>query len=134
MDKRDKPILCLDFDGVCNRYDHGWQGAAVISDDAVAGLFEFLVEAAEHFDLQIYSSRSHHPGGIEAMRAWFAAQHGRWQAATGRSEALPALGFPLVKPPAWVTLDDRALTFEGVFPEVEALRKFQPWNKRKAGG
>ena len=28
-----------------------------------------------------------------------------------------------------MTLDDRAITFRGVWPEVDDLRRFQPWTK-----
>lgn len=41
------------------------------------------------------------------------------------------LKFPTEKPPALVTLDDRALTFTGVWPDVQALRVFQPWQKQR---
>ena len=37
--------------------------------------------------------------------------------------------WPLFKPPAFVTLDDRALTFTGEWPAVAELRGFKPWNK-----
>ena len=66
-----KPILCLDFDGVCHSYTSGWQGADNIPDPPVEGLFEFLIEAHQHFSIHIYSSRSHQEGGIIAMNKWF---------------------------------------------------------------
>jgi hypothetical protein len=39
------------------------------------------------------------------------------------------LRFPTTKPSAMVTLDDRAITFTGTWPDVESLRTFTPWNK-----
>ena len=66
MDQR-KPILCLDFDGVCHSYTSGWKGADVIPDEYVPGLFVFLFQAQKHFNIQVFSSRSHQPGGREAM-------------------------------------------------------------------
>ena len=39
--------------------------------------------------------------------------------------------WPLFKPPATVTLDDRALTFTGTWPSIDALLAFRPWNKRE---
>jgi hypothetical protein len=129
-----KPILCLDFDGVCHSYTSGWQGADVIPDDAVPGLFEFLEKAAPWFDIQVYSSRSNQPGGIAAMQAWFDQQRRKWQATGGQGDASYSISFPTEKPSAFVTLDDRAITFTGLWPEVEFLRNFRPWHKLTPGG
>lgn len=125
-----KPILCLDFDGVCHSYTSGWKGVDVIPDDAVPGLFEFLEEAAPHFDIQVFSSRSHHPGGPEAMAFWFYAQRKKWREAGGQGSEIVSISFPKEKPSAFVSLDDRGLTFDGTWPDVEMLRNFKPWNKR----
>ncbi|MCP5098285.1 MAG: nuclear transport factor 2 family protein [Chloroflexi bacterium] len=127
-----KPILCLDFDGVCHAYTSGWQGAAVIPDDAVPGLFEFLEEAAPHFDIQVFSSRSNLPGGIKAMKAWFSTQQRKWQESRGRDEMQLPLTFPAKKPPATVSLDDRALTFNGQWPQIAQLQAFQPWYRTQS--
>jgi len=37
--------------------------------------------------------------------------------------------FVTEKPPALVTLDDRASTFTGTWPKVADLLAFKPWNK-----
>ena len=116
-----KPILCLDFDGVCHSYTSKWQGPEVIPDPPVDGLADFLEDAIKLFDVQIFSTRSSMPGGTKAMRMWL------W--AHTNEEIVEAVKFPTKKPPAMVTLDDRAITFDGVFPEVEELLKFKPWNK-----
>lgn len=73
-----KPILCLDFDGVCHLYTSGWKGAAIIPDGRVPGLFEFLIEASELFEIDIFSSRSNQEGGIDAMKEWFVNQYCEW--------------------------------------------------------
>ena len=124
-----KPILCLDFDGVCHVYTSGWKGPDIIPDDVVPGLFEFIEHAAPYFDIQVFSARSNQPGGIEAMQAWFAQQHEKWRRETGKGNEDLALSFPTQKPAAFVSLDDRAITFTGDWPEVDLLRKFQPWHK-----
>lgn len=136
------PILCLDFDGVCHNYVSGWCGADVIPDPPVLGLFEFLYRVGEHFVVAIYSTRSNHLGGIEAMRAWFGHWEERYRLdlleerrQAGEIEKLPPriserLQFPTSKPPAFVTLDDRALTFTGIWPDLDTLRTFQPWNRK----
>ncbi len=126
-----KPLLCLDFDGVLNSYETGWKGAAVITDPPVPGAIAFLREAVNHFRVAIFSSRSHQPGGLQAMREWL----GFWQVQERLSdhEDLSWVGlieWPLEKPAAMVTIDDRALTFEGTWPSIDALLAFKPWNKR----
>ncbi len=121
-----KPILCLDFDGVCHSYVSGWQGANTIPDPPVEGLFEFLEEVRHHFSIHIYSSRSHQEGGIEAMREWF----DYWiEVDYGNSSPEFGLHFPTHKPAAKVTIDDRGILFMGMWPSIELLRNFQPWNK-----
>lgn len=119
-----KPILSLDFDGVCHSYTSGWQGIDNIPDPPVDGLFEFIAEANEEFDIQIYSTRSNQEEGIEAMKDWFVEHN------DDDSDILNVISFPTSKPLASVGLDDRILTFEGEWPDVEDLVDFKPWNKQ----
>lgn len=120
-----KPILCLDFDGVIHSYSSGWQGAGVIPDLPVPGAYEFIMAALEAFDVQVYSSRSGQKDGINAMQRYLIE---RVELPVG--VVLDRIGWPDEKPPAMVTLDDRALTFDGTWPTIAALKTFQPWNKR----
>ena len=133
-----KPILCLDFDGVLHSYTGGWKGAAIVADGPVPGMAMFLETALQHFDVQVYSSRSHQPGGIEAMKGWLAThilaytrnidddtEFRNAQAV----DMMTGISFPLEKPSAMVTLDDRAIQFTGKFPDPQDLLKFRPWNK-----
>ena len=131
-----KPILCLDFDGVLHSYTSGWKGASVIPDPPVPGAIAFLYEAIFAFDVQIYSSRSHQEGGIQAMQDWliywenaYLSEQERQGKPRARTSLLLNIKFPTEKPPALVTLDDRAITFTGTWPAIEALRAFKPWNK-----
>lgn len=134
-----KPILCLDFDGVCHSYISGWQGMDNIPDPPVDGLFEFILQAAHHFDIQVYSSRSAWPEGLSAMKVWFARHYAEWlDSLDGNGvdrmyeQAMSVnklITFPTHKPPALITLDDRAITFTGKWPTMEMLVKFQPWTK-----
>lgn len=130
-----KPILCLDFDGVIHSYSSGWKGADVIPDAPVPGALRFIAAAMEHFTVAIYSSRSGQPGGINAMIEWL----GYWS--VDKQHGMPGdfdhgawglLQWPTEKPPAMVTIDDRALTFNGRWDDyaIETLLRFQPWNKR----
>lgn len=127
-----KPILCLDFDGVIHSYTSGWQGAAVIPDPPVPGALEFIERATQVFSVAVYSTRSHQPGGREAMHAWLkmhyaAALDGGWKEA---ERLLKEVDFPETKPPALVGIDDRQITFSGEWPDIDGLLAFKPWNKR----
>lgn len=128
-----KPILCLDFDGVLHSYTSGWKGAHKIPDKPVPGAFEFLSKAIYEFDVQIFSSRSNQPGGIKAMKAWLA----KWWAINDQEPPVDydslvdhMIKFPTEKPPAMVTIDDRAITFTGEWPDLDGLKAFKPWNKK----
>lgn len=130
-----KPILCLDFDGVIHSYSSGWQGADLIPDPPVPGSLPFIAAATELFTVCIFSSRSHQPGGIAAMIHWL----GFWS--VDPVYGMPGdfnhalwgeIQWPLEKPPALVTIDDRALTFTGNWADypLDELAAFKPWNKR----
>ncbi len=130
-----KPILCLDFDGVLHSYTSGWKGADIIPDPPVPGAIAFLYDAIMVFDVQIYSSRSHQEGGIDAMMDWIAKWETAWieedlNRPRPRTSLLLNITFPTEKPAAMVTIDDRALTFTGEWPAIETLQAFKPWNKR----
>ena len=122
MNKWDKKILVVDFDGVLHNYDGVWQGPDVITGGAVPGMEDFLTEAVKHFQVCIYGSRSAGRAGNYAMQLFlFKRVHGA---------VMAQLQFPTTKPPAFVSLDDRGLTFTGVFPSMETLLSFKPWNKQ----
>jgi hypothetical protein len=137
-----KPILCLDFDGVCHSYTSGWKGAAKIPDASVPGLFEFLVQAVEVFEVNIFSSRSGQEGGIPAMRQWFIDEaeisHPHWTGFMPKDKAIEwvdaNLKFPTDKPPAFIGIDDRVITFTGNWPSIESLKNFKPWNQLGVSG
>jgi hypothetical protein len=128
-----KPILCLDFDGVIHSYTSGWQGADVISDPPVIGTKEFICRASKMFEIHIFSSRSNQDGGLSAM------QHYVHDIISSPNEEISDYEIGIIagivwdteKPPAMVTIDDRALTFDGTWPDPEELLKFQPWHKRQ---
>ena len=118
-----KKTICVDFDGVLHSYTSGWQGADVVSDDPVDGAMEWLCDLLNYgFDVCIYSSRSGQEGGIQAMQEWLCAH--------GMALYIHELRFPVEKPPAHLTIDDRAICFEGVFPTMDEIDTFKPWNKR----
>ncbi len=115
-----KPILCLDFDGVIHSYTSGWKDIDIIPDPPVPGAFAFILSALDHFRVAVYSSRSITPRGRNAMQAWFRIYQ----------FDPDLLDWPDCKPSAFITIDDRAITFTGPpWPDPAALLNFKPWNK-----
>ena len=125
---RGKPILCLDFDGVIHSYERGWQDGAIYGT-VTPGFFEWAEEAARHFRLVIYSSRSKSREGVRAMEAWL---KDRWQA-HAPDRPMPQFEFAHEKPPAFLTIDDRAVQFRGDWSELspDQLRAFRPWTMQR---
>jgi hypothetical protein len=128
----------------------------VIPDPPVPGALEFVVAALDRFQVAILSSRSHQWGGRRAMKRWLRrhllAQAGRdysdtpewWRNRIAISsfadpwrdevefaadDVIREIRWPWFKPPALVTIDDRALTFSGSWPSLEQIAAFKPWNK-----
>lgn len=143
MSGRSKLLVCLDWDGVVHAYTSGWKGVTEIPDGPVPGAMEFIIEAQPHFTIAIYSSRSGQEGGIAAMegalRHWLfmhlLANGGDECKTTPEcrdrvQEIVGRIQWPVAKPAAFITLDDRALTFLGVWPSIKELQDFVPWNKR----
>lgn len=118
-------ILCIDFDGVIHAYTSGWEASDVIKDGPVEGALDWLrsLIKSEEFKPCIYSSRSKDTMGREAMKIWL-KKHGLEQ------ELIDRIDFPITKPPAWLTIDDRAFHFQGTFPTEQAMSDFKPWNKQ----
>jgi len=138
-----KPLLCLDFDGVIHSYASGWKGAGVIPDPPVAGAIDAILGYIDAgFTVAVYSSRSKSLLGRWAMKRWLGraiADH--WQAGNTPPSLAEAecwgdaysvvsrIKWPWFKPAAFLTIDDRALTFTGAWPDAADLRRFKPWNK-----
>ncbi len=134
-----KPILCLDFDGVLHSYTSGWKGAGAIPDPPTPGAMQWLVDAYEGdlVRVAIFSSRSKSLRGRWAMQRWLRKhliKQVEHQAGPHMDllyvEILEWISWPWFKPPAMVTIDDRAITFTGEWPAIETLLAFKPWNKK----
>ena len=137
------PILCLDFDGVIHSYTSGWKGAKVIPDPPVPGAIEFIqnVINSEKFELHIFSSRSNQEGGIQAMQDWLFEHCSKAMDETPPGSLMTKdaiiqtvvyniIKWPTEKPPALLTIDDRAFCFEGKWPTLDYIADFKPWNKK----
>lgn len=115
------PIIAVDFDGCIHSYEHGWRNGGIYGT-VVPGFWEWAEQTKEYFTLVVYSSRSATQDGIDGMKAWMAREH--------PGKQLPNyFKFADKKPPAWVTIDDRGLTFRGDWSEfsIHKLKNFQPW-------
>ena len=125
-----RPTLCCDFDGVLHSYKSGWKGPRIIPDPPVPGAINFLLEATKYFNVQIYSSRSSYWFGRRAMKQWLKFHIRNSSMLPDERKRLQSIKWPATKPAAFVTLDDRALTFSGTWPSMSSLRNFKPWNKQ----
>ena len=139
-----KKILCIDWDGVIHSYTSGWTSADDVPDPPVPGALDFLRNATHAFDVYVYSSRSHQPGGIEAMQTalqdWYvdaaklpddvADEDASAVEAGIENFVLNILKWPTFKPSAFLTIDDRVHCFDGRFPAIDSLLAFQPWNRK----
>jgi hypothetical protein len=68
-------------------------------------------------------------GGIPAMLAWI-EKNARLEHGDRGFRWVSSLNYPTVKPPARVSLDDRAITFTGKWPTAKELLEFKPWYQR----
>lgn len=118
-----KQTIILDFDGVVHSYASGWKGADVIPDAPTDGAKEAIVKLREKFIVVIVSSRTHQAGGISAIKAWL------------EKYGIEVDDVPDHKPPHIVTVDDRAMRFEGdwdaVLSGIDAASV--PWNRKGIG-
>ena len=131
------PILCLDFDGVIHDYKQGWKDGQIYGHLTV-GFYDWALKAQEFFTLVIYSSRSKDDDGVESMAAWLVKEIGQsvvrksFRGADNRLKiTIGKVDFEFAheKPPAYLTIDDRAITFNGNWSDFDpaTLRQFKPW-------
>ena len=119
-DENDFKIIALDFDGTVHKYMSHWQGFDVISDGPVEGAKEFIDALRDDgYKVVIFSSRCKEEKGIIAMKEWF------------EKHDIVVEEIVKEKPPALVTLDDRAITFNGSYDGMlEKVKNFVPWNRK----
>ncbi len=127
-----RPIICIDFDGVIHAYSKGWNGGKIY-DDIVPGFIEWADEALELFELVIYSSRSKEPTARHEMQEWLKRHIDKaYERNTALALSISDFEFAYEKPPAFLTIDDRAICFSGDWASLdpEKLRAFKPWNMK----
>lgn len=125
-----KPTLCVDFDGVIHRYSEGWKDGSIY-DTMTDGFIVWAAEAREHFELVIYSSRSKTDLGRGQMVDWMIEQLNHEQAVVP-PVTVDDFEFAHEKPPAFLTIDDRAIRFDGDWSRLDpqTLLRFKPWTAR----
>ncbi len=114
-------IIAVDFDGVIHAH-RKWEGHRVIPGPPVEGAFEFLREAVKRYEVIVHSTRFGDHFAIRDARDWM-RKHGLDEFTIG------FLQFSIVKPPALLFLDDRAIRFEGPgrFPSFREIEEFTTW-------
>lgn len=142
--------ISIDFDGVIHAYSKGWH-TGQIYDEPVPGAISWLLYLTGQFHVQIYSTRSNTPAGIAAMKSWlnfYIKQYVKslnlpTEYSETRDKSLDIfydedwvirnncddfyIEFPTEKPLAFVSIDDRAIRFDGNFPSAEQIQSFKAW-------
>lgn len=135
-----KPTIAIDFDGVIHSYERGWQEGNIYGT-VVPGFFEWAAEAKNHLTLVVYSSRSDSHKNVKPMIDWMTVHLQKWRwdrEDTGEKLldlSIKDFEFPIKKPPAFVTIDDRAIVFKGQW-EAEELKpenilKYKSWTQEQ---
>lgn len=115
-----KKIVVFDFDGVINSYKSGWQGANIINDEPVTGIREEIEKIRNAgYKVVVVSSRCYQEGGLQAIKYYLAKNNIIVDEVTDE------------KPPAFVTIDDRAICFKGKAEGLlREINDFTPWTNK----
>ena len=76
------------------------------------------------FDYEIPAWWSEYVYGQSSMEPW------THEVCNAANRVIRAIRWPVFKPPAMITIDDRAQTFTGAWTTLDALAAFKPWNKQ----
>ena len=115
--------ICIDFDGVIHSYTSKWTNAETISDTPVEGAIEAIEKYLEYYKVYIFSTRCKEPNAIIEMKRWlhYNGMH---------FSNISKLNFTYEKVQARLYIDDRGYHFQGLFPTIEYIQCFKPWNKK----
>jgi hypothetical protein len=118
---RGKTII-IDFDGVINSYRSGWLGdTSLIPDPPVSGVKKAIDKLRKDYRVVVYSSRCNNKGGVEAIKKYL------------NKHSILVDEVVKEKVPAFVQIDDRAITFNGKWDDnfIEKIKDFRPWTTKK---
>lgn len=108
--------ICLDFDGVIH-LNSKFIAPHVINGAPVPGVVEAIQQLRKHFCVVVHSCRCNSLGGVEAINEWL-KQYG--------IEVDDVVDY---KPQAEIYVDDRAVAFNGHWPEtIERIKDFKPYH------
>jgi len=115
-----KTIISIDFDGTCTDHSDGWQGESIIGPP-VHGVQEAFKELkARGFSIVIHSCRARTDEGRQAIMNWLAVN--------GLIEYVAMI--TAYKVPALCYIDDRAIKFDGNWPEaLHKISGFKSWGE-----
>lgn len=115
-----KKIICFDFDGVIHSYINGWAGIDLATDLPVTGIKGTIdkLRVSGKYKIVIYSSRCSQEAGIQCIKEYCAEYNIYYDEVTN------------IKPPAFLTIDDRCISFNGVADDLfYKIENFIPWQK-----
>lgn len=109
--------VIFDFDGVIHQYKSGWRGPTYIPDPPVPGIKEEIKKIRESgYRVVVVSTRCYRENGIEAIEDYL------------KNYGIEVDEVTDMKPPAVVSIDDRAICFEGKAEGLlEKIQRFKSW-------
>ena len=114
-----RKTIVFDFDGVISSYKSGWKGATIIPDPPVTGIREVIADLRKDCKVVVVSTRCFQEGGIDAIKKYLDKYNIVVDDVLGE------------KPPAYVYVDDRGLTFDGnTVGLADKIRSFESWTKK----
>jgi len=120
--KKKNKTLCFDFDGVIHSYVSGWKCAAVANDEPVKGIKELIDKLIKiGYRIVIFSSRCQSGDGICCIIDYC------------MKYKIMFHEIAAFKPPCYLTIDDRALCFNGneIDSLIDKIESFVPWYKKE---
>ena len=114
----------VDFDGTLHAYSTKFTKETEIHDGPIEGAIKFIMDLLDAgYDVAIFSTRASEWRFKNAAIEWF-EKYGMPR------EYAYQLEFTNIKGHHEFILDDRAIAFEGKYPDISYLKQFRPWNKR----
>ncbi len=134
--KERRLTLLVDVDGTLNSYTSKYQKDNPNHlDPPVDGAIQALRRYIEVFDVYLFSTRfledRHRPAQNTSTLEEAVAEVKKWLFFWGMPLLeIDQLKFTAQKVPCFMIIDDRGYHFQGVFPSVEEIKRFKPWDTK----